>query len=86
MHIDVQFTWHPGTTTNPRPSMKVTARAHRRERKGELVEYVHTRLVDQAYPEDWSQAMRQAVAWFAYNKFERASMDMAEADLLGMSF
>lgn len=86
MRIDVEFRWHPGTAANPRPSMKVTARAHRREGRGDFTEYIHTRLVDQAYPEDWSHAMAAAVAWFAHNKFQRAQMELHEADLLGMSF
>lgn len=58
MEISIDLKFHPGVVTNPRPSLKITARAHRRTPGVGVEEFVHTRLVDCSYPESWSRGLR----------------------------
>lgn len=62
MEITVTFKWYPGYGDRPRPALKVTARAQRRDSKGHLEEFIHTRLVDAECPESWVQGLDDGLA------------------------
>lgn len=57
MRLYLDMTFHPGTKANPRPSLRLTARAHRQDKAWLEESFVHTRLVDEPYPENIHQAM-----------------------------
>ena len=57
MKIYLEMHYHRGTVTNPRPSLKLVARAHRQDKTWHDESLVHTRLVDCAYPVDVQQGM-----------------------------
>lgn len=57
MRIDLVMQFHPGHGDRPRPSLKLTAKALRRDGGGYSEELVHTRLVDCPFPADLRAAM-----------------------------
>jgi hypothetical protein len=62
MEITVTFKWYPGFGDKPRPALRVTARAQRRDAKGHLEEFIHTRTVDAAVPDTWVQGLDEGLA------------------------
>ena len=57
MEITVTFKWFPGFGDKPRPALRVTARAQRRDAKGHLEEFIHTRVVDAETPGSWVEGL-----------------------------
>jgi hypothetical protein len=62
MEITLTFKWYPGYGDRPRPALKVTARAQRRDAKGRLEEFIHTRTVDAEVPESWIDGLDDGLA------------------------
>lgn len=62
MEITVTFKWFPGFGDKPRPALRVTARAQRRDASGHLEEFVHTRVVDATTPDSWVAGLDEGLA------------------------
>lgn len=62
MRLDLTLQFHPGVSSNPRPSLKITAKALRREdRGGYIEEFVHSRMVDCPYPSTLAIGMHRGL-------------------------
>lgn len=81
MRLDVALEFHAGVQSNPRPSLRITARAQRRGRGGLVEEFVHSRLVDHPYPETWAEGLEKGLEKLQQLRHKR---DPFFFDALGM--